>query len=203
MNVRCFLFTSLIILNLSSCKKERLPSIEKPLENAPSTISYREINQTLKVTDAHPINLDVNKDGIIDCSYFMQHVISGGKIHMYVGVNPVYGSSTSADPQNDNEFLNMGLVHALLGDSEIKEDLAWTDNHSLLSVWQEQGNGSKTYWGNWSNGQDQMMPVRLVIKGKNHYAWVKLKFNKLTEELMILSTAWNTIAQQKIKAGEI
>ena len=206
MNIRYVVVIAFTIFSLGACKKEPVPVSEEPkveipdLEDSP-TISYKLINRKLKASDANPMNLDVNDDGIVDCSYFMQYVFLSGKVHLYAGVNPVYGGATSANAPNDNEYLNMGMVHTFELKNIIKEDLTWTDEHSLLSDKIEDLDGSKTYSGNWGKGEEKTMSLRVTIKGKMHYAWARLKFDKATEELQLIDAAWNTIAEQEIKAG--
>lgn len=202
---RYIILTIITLSSFLSCKKEPVkidePKVEVPEPDDSPTITYTKINRKLKVSDINAMTLDVNNDGIIDCSYFMQYVMLDGKVHLYAGVNPVFGSATSSTPSNDNVYLNMGTAHSFDSKQPIKNDLPWTENHSLLSDRIEEADGSKTYSGNWSGGQEKMMSIRLLINGKMHYAWAQLKFDKATEELVLIDAAWNTIAEQEIKAG--
>ncbi|MEJ5993345.1 hypothetical protein WG904_02855 [Pedobacter sp. Du54] len=206
MNTRYIFLIAFFIFSATACKKENNSAIDPPkieipdVEDSP-TISYKLINQKLKAADIKPMNLDVNDDGIVDCSYFMQYVFLSGKVHLYAGVNPVYGAATSSNEPNDNEYLNMGLAHTFAPKKPIKNDLTWSNEFSLLSDRIDETNGSKTYAGNWGNGEAQMMSVRLPIKGKMHYAWAQLKFDKATEELVLIDVAWNTLPEQEINAG--
>lgn len=206
MKTPCLLVIAFLVFVLSSCKKEPTPIKEDPKTEIPDqedspTISYKKINQKLKAADVNPMNLDVNGDGLVDCSYFMQHVFLSGKVHLYAGVNPVFGSANSANAHNENEYLNMGAVHTFSSTNPIYKDLSWTEDHSLLTDRIEEPDGGKNYTGNWANGQAQMMSIRIPIQGKMHYAWAQLKFDKANEELILIDAAWNTIPEQEIKAG--
>jgi hypothetical protein len=206
MNIRYVVLIALTIFSLGACKKEPVPVNETPKVEIPEmddspTISYKHINQKLKASDINAMNLDVNDDGIIDCSYFMQYVLLSGNVHLYSGVNPVFGGATSANGPNDNEYLNMGMVHTFEQKKLIHKDLAWTDEHSLFADRIEELNGNKIYAGYWGNGQQQFMSLRFPIHGKMHYAWVRLKFDKATEELSLVDAAWNTLPEKEIHAG--
>jgi len=206
MNTRIIVLIAFAMFGVLSCKKEPTPVKEEPkieipdLEDSP-TLAYKLINRKLKASDVNGMNLDVNEDGVIDYAFFMHYVVMSGKINLYAGVNPVYGSATSADDPNDNEYLNMGLLHTFENKALIKQNLAWKEDHVVLSVRHEAMDGSKTYSGSWGNGQERIMSIRLLIKGKMHYGWAKLKFDKVTEELILIDAAWNTIAEEEIKAG--
>jgi hypothetical protein len=206
MNTRYLFVIAFLVVVLASCKKEPNPIKEDPKTEIPDQedspkISYKKINQKLKAADVNPMNLDVNGDGVVDCSYFMEYVFLSGKVNLYAGVNPVFGAATSANAPNDNEYLNMGIVHTFASINTIHKDLPYTADHSLLSDRIEEPDGSKSYTGNWGNGQAQMMSIRIPIQGKMHYAWAQLKFDKANEELLLIDAAWNTIPEQEIKAG--
>ena len=206
MNLRYFILLTFTLLTLLACKKEPIPVKEEPKVEIPDfedspTISHRLINKKLKVTDTQGMYLDLNEDGTIDYSFFMQYVVLSGQVNLYSGVNPVFGSATSAEGQNDNEYLNMGLLHTFEKKTAIKQNLQWKVDHSILSGRHEAFNGTKTYWGNWGNGKEQIMSVRLSVKGKSHYGWARLKFDRVTEELLLIDAAWNTIPEQEIEAG--
>lgn len=191
MNFRFILFLALGTLSLFACKKDTIST----------TISHTVINRKLHAAHTTPMNLDVNGDGTIDFSYFMQYVVLSGNVNLYIGVNPVFGGETSASEQNDNEFLNMGNVHDFAVKTQIKESLTWTDEHALLGTRREAPNATRTYFGHWGNGQEKIMALRFQVQGKTHYGWARLKFDKATEELLLIDAAWNTIADQEISAG--
>lgn len=189
----------LLLLSIISCKKE--PQVEQEPAKDLSTISHQLINRRLKASDKDPMNLDVNKDGITDFSYFMEYVMLSGTVYLYTGVNPVAGAATSASEHNDDEFLNMGNTHHLPPSMLVKKDLMWMEDHALLTKRSETNNGAKFYFGEWGDGLEKIMPIRLSLKGKMHYGWVKLKFEKATEELTLIEAAWNTTPEQEMKAG--
>lgn len=204
MNTRHILFVILTAIGLAACKKKQLQVPEKPNVELPDspTISYKELNRKLKASDVNPMNLDVNDDGVIDYSYFLQYAVMSGTVRLYAGVNPVFGSSTTAGEQNDEEFLNMGHLHSFTVTMPIQGTLTWTQEHSTLGIRYEDPNGgNRTYAGQWGNGQPTIMSARLSVNGKTHYGWIRLKFDKVTEELILIDAAWNTIADQAIKAG--
>ncbi|MGF1925977.1 MAG: hypothetical protein ACQUHE_17515 [Bacteroidia bacterium] len=206
MNIRYLLAIILTVFCLSACKKDPVPAIENPKEETPDgvdlpNVSYKLINRKLHASHPSAMNLDVNEDGIIDLSYFMQYVVLGGHVNLYIGVNPVFGSATRASEHDNNEFLNMGTIHSITLKTVVKEELDWTEDHAMLANRREAPNGTKTYLGNWGDGQQKFMALRLRVHGKLHYGWAQLKFNKETEELILIDVAWNTNAEQEIPVG--
>lgn len=193
-NIALIVFT---IFCFSACKKGPAPAPEIDLPN----VSYKVINKKLHASHVEPMNLDVNGDGTIDFSYFMQYVVLDGNVNLYTGVNPVFGGATSAGVPNDNEFLNMGGIHSFAIKNVIKASTDWTSDHAFLANRRESPTGNRTYLGDWGSGQEKIMALRFQSQGNAHYGWARLRFDKVTEELILIDVAWNTIAEQQIEAG--
>lgn len=202
MKLRYFLL-SLIAISLFSCKKKQ-EEIE-PVDPRPSIIEYKTDNRTLKVSDPLPMNVDINGDGTIDLSFFTSLVSSGGGVHLYVGVNPVFGAMVRSNPNDDNRFLNMGNVIAFEQLGKIKAasqpNQNWTEDHSCMAI-RHTISSVNSYESPWANGTPRILGVKLYVNKEIHYGWVRLSFNQATEELTLIDYAWNKTPDKETLAGE-
>lgn len=195
--------TLLLITGLTySCKKEN-NSYVPVLPNL--NINYQTINRSVKASDVNSLTIDVNKDGVIDYSFFLQLAADSKGDHLYAGVNPVYGSFVKANAPNDDRFLNMGNVIAFAQGVKLKENdqqgQLWTEDHSVLAIRHTYTDGI-SYECDWGTGTAKILAIKLTAKGETYYGWIRLVFNKTNENLTVVDLAWNTVPNQEIKAGE-
>lgn len=197
-----FLLIGLTCISLISCKKREEVIAPKPEPQQPKSIVYRTLNQRLKASDLKPFNLDMDGDGTVELSFFVQMVFMGGKTHLFSGVNPVlYGQICANDP-NDEVFLNMGDVHSFEPKNAIGTKGKWVDYHAMLCDQIDESDGSKTYKGYWANGNPHYMAVRIVKNGNVNYGWIRVQFDKKSQELLFIDAAWNKTNGEQILAGE-
>lgn len=191
-------FASVLTL---SCKKN------KPVDPLPfQDISYELINRSVKASDVVPLTLDVNKDGTVDYSFFVELYANFAGDHLYAGVNPIGLNSTRTGDPDDDRFLNMAVTYASATGTQVNESLKaneyWNSDFGFLAVRNRPVSGADTHEGMWGDGQEHFLPIRLSIQGKYHYGWARLIFNKQTEFLTLVDCAWNKTPEAGIKAGE-
>jgi hypothetical protein len=193
------IFTLISVITLFSCKK--------PNPTIPATdIVHKVVNRAVKASDPNPMAVDINDDGTIDYSYFAQLMANSAGDHLYIGVNPIGENLTKMGPPDDDRFLNMGDASALSSGNNINDDLLpsklWSADFAFLAVRNTSMQNNITYEGAWGDGNGYFMPLRLYVKDKTFYGWAHLKFNKTTEQLILIEYAWNRNAGQELKAGQ-
>jgi hypothetical protein len=182
-----------------SCKKSKTVT--------PKTdIVYKSVNKTVKSSDTRALGVDINDDGVVDYSFFVQLTATSTGDHLYVGTNPLGENTTKMSAPDDERFLNMGDLQAVPTGIVINKNLlpvkSWSSDFAYLAVRNTDTTGPNTYEGSWGDAGEHLMPLQLNINGLTNYGWARLRFNKTSEELTFVDCAWNRNPGQEIKAGE-
>lgn len=193
------IFIAYLIL-LTSCENSPEPS--PPVK----TISYVEDGRTVKQGDPSPIAIDLNADGSVDFTVFVElHANSSGD-YLNTGINPIGANLIKSGPPNDNRFLNMGLLIAEPTNAIINYDLhndqQWTGEHSALVIRHTHNDGSISYEGSWSDNSDTMVGIQHKSNDQTYFGWLRLKFDRLAEVVTLIDYAYEKKENQSIKAGD-
>jgi hypothetical protein len=168
-------------------------------ETPQGPIVYTPANVSLYGLGSTHFNIDLNHDGIPDFRLEMTNtrwVSSGG------GGDGGRGSFWDL-PYSGNGAMPRPLAKgALIGTSggfEGRDRLAWgrSANHS--------GHGGYYTGGPWAQSDaERYLGVRFLIDGETHYGWVRMSVSTEPSNIgaTITGYAYNTVANQPLKAGE-
>jgi hypothetical protein len=168
-------------------------------ETPQGPIVYTPANVSLSGLGMTHFNIDLNHDGIIDFRLEMTNtrwVSSGGGGDGARGSFwdlPYGGNGAIARP------LPKGALIGTSGSFDGRDRLAWgrSVNHS--------GHGGYSSGGPWAqSAAEKYLGVRFLIDGETHYGWVRMSVSTEPSNVgaTITGFAYNTIANQPLKAGE-
>lgn len=171
-------------------------------------IQYTDVNpdQVIDVNNS-PYNLDFNSDAVNDLSLQVVQISETGSTFKYSGFSAnvelgangvVAGGSSGTIPL----ALNNGDVisPSALFDSTGSEILGGLVNYTSIS-------GSSSYngiisYGNFLGQTDKFLGVKFDITGNTHYGWVRLDVAADATTITVKDYAYNTVANDSIKAGQ-
>jgi hypothetical protein len=156
-------------------------------------VIYTEADTTLKAKnygDRVEFEVDMNRDGVTD--YIMSHADQG--------VDWIIGEIFSAAFRYGNEILVNGLYPAALD----KDTLI----SSSLSEWKDTfdgGFGQTAIYirGAWPGSSDKYFAVRFKVNTQTYYGWIKASMPEDESSVTIKGFAYENVAGQPIKAGDI
>lgn len=198
---RHILFSTLFVVLLGACKKE---DNEPPADTG--NIVYQKIDSTLGYQQH--VTLKIDNDSISDMLLGSSLVMHNNKPHLYL-----YAATNS---KTLNKILvKQGNIEAVNGywseplsagetiESNTEEQYLWTriPHKALLADITTTGN-TTTFNGTWKNLQKHYMGIQLVINNQKHFGWICISHQNNTEILTIHDLAYNSIADQPIKAGQ-
>lgn len=194
-------------LLISSCQKERKDPVPA-IPIAPETVRYYADGRTVKASDVNPIALDIEADGTVDYTVFVQLTANSEGDHLYAGINPIGTNLIKSGPSNEEQFLNMGFLvtetkYALL-DSNLSPNQQWTYDHSTLVIRHTKMDNSVWfvwYEGGWNDESEQIVAIQHSAEGKYYMGWLRLKFNRTDETITLIDYAYNIIENSYIIAG--
>jgi hypothetical protein len=196
---RIFIWYTLVwlCLILVGCKCD-----DDPMQ--PSSIVYKPDSRSVRLGDPIPIVIDVNEDGQMDFTIFMELTANSQGDRLYAGINPLGANKIKSGPPIDENFLNMGFLIAeptgATIDSNLMEDELWTTDHSTLVIRNTFTNGNITYEGDWADTA-QIVGIQTNAGGSIYYGWMRIDFDKATEIVTLIDFAYDTIPGQGIGAG--
>lgn len=179
-----------------SCKKEQVPN---------PNVVYEQVNMRIRAAEKKTITLDIDRNGTPDYQFFFELNASDTGDHQNVLVNPIGLNSARMEAPNDNNYLNAGELIAQRPSSITSEQLGenglWGSDFATLAIRHTAISGKVTYTGDWASSKPQFMAIRLMVDGAAHFGWVKIGFNKSTEEITVYDYAWNREANAQIRVG--
>lgn len=189
------IFLFLFVFSFSACEED--PSI-------PNSIVYQKDGRTVKAGDPRPIVLDVSGDGQVDFTIFVELTANSQGDRLYAGVNPIGGNQIKSGPFIDENFLSMGFLISEPMESPIDLNLQpgeqWTNEYGALVIRNTFTQGGITYEGNWADAA-QMVGIQNNRNGNTYLGWVRIEFDKATEVVTLIDYAYDSIANQPIRAG--
>lgn len=197
-NEICLLFMVLSgVLFLAGCKEEE---VMEPI----NSIVYKLDGRTVKLGDPRPIAVDLSEDGLVDFTIFVELTANSQGDRLYAGMNPLGPNLIKSGPAIDTNFLNMGLLVAEMPgaviDSHVDSSQLWTPEFGALVIRNTSTTGNVHYEGSWADSE-QMVGIQHIINGAVHFGWLRIKFDKMTEIVTLMDYAYDTTANQPIKAG--
>ncbi len=216
------LLITFVALSLLACKKQPLDKADKPklpedpMESAPvsgttlgdnpnAEIICREVNAVLGYNQH--VSLDVDADGNADFNFFSILIHHNDKPHMYLMVSPKSAKSARVMVRDGEELvINALWTQPLEKDELISETpvdgCIWTDALTKGFI----TGSSKTaqqesYTGLWAGKSDKFLGIRFKIDGNQHYGWIKLSHDKISDKISLISYAYQKIAGKAIEAG--
>jgi hypothetical protein len=192
------------ILLLSTCKKATKDPVPELL-SAPTTVVYTADGRSVKASDINPIALDINADGSIDFTVFVQLMANSEGDHLYAGINPIGTNLIKSGPADDEHFQNMGFLVVELKNTLINSTLSsnqqWTMDHSTLAIRHTKMDNTIWYEGGWNDGLQQLVAIQHCDEGKFYFGWLRLQFNRSNETVTLIDYAYNTTEGDYIIAG--
>jgi hypothetical protein len=175
------------------------------LPQAPATVIYKLDGRIVKLSDTIPIILDINADGVVDYTIFMELTANSEGDHLYAGINPIGANLIKAGPPNDDLFLNMGfLVNEIKNtvlDTSLNANQFWTADHSTLVIRHTRMDNSVWYEGGWKDGTEQIVAIQHHNNGNYYMGWLRIQFNKTNETITLVDYAYNSVKDEYLIAG--
>lgn len=172
----------------------------------PKNIAYTVDGREVKYGDPDPIFLDMNRDAIVDFTVFVELTAIGTGDQLYTGINPIGPHRIKSGPPDDERFLNMGLLVAETPEAVIDGSAGtgerWSGDHGTLVIRHTPATGAVWYEGDWASDTAEIVGIQLLIGGKVHYGWLRLRFEKATERITLVDHAYVLEANVPIRAGE-
>lgn len=188
----------LSVIGLAGCESST------PTSKTPNTIIHQADGRTVKHGDPFPIALDLNGDGRVDYTIFVELTANSLGDRLYAGMNPIGANLIKSGPANDANFQNMGLLVAETPgatiDAAVGPGQEWTGDFSALVIRNTFTNGTISYEGAWAEGE-RIVGIRHVAGTGSHYGWLRIRFDKTTEIVTLVDHAYNTTAEEPIQAG--
>lgn len=197
---RYIFLTGLLMILLGSCKKE---DNETP---GTGNIVYKKIDSVLAY-QRHAI-LNIDNDSIADIILGSELIIHNNTPHLYL--------YAATDARNFNKLLvKQENIEAISGywaypraanqiiESNTGEGYRWIrkPDKAILADITSTGN-TPVFNGVWKNLEKHYLGIQLVINNQNHFGWICISHEIGTQVLTIHDLAYNTVADQPIKAGE-
>lgn len=185
----------LMLLLCGSCSAD-LESDTVPLRKEQEVV-HKTDGRSVKLGNTLPIALDMNEDGYVDFTVFIELMANAGGDHLFFGVNPIGPNLIKSGPHVDHNFLNMGYLVAEAPKTTItttlSENQQWTNEHSALLVKRMADNCQTSYEGAWINGS-QVVAIQLFQGEQHHLGWLRISINKETNEATLVEYAYQTVA---------
>lgn len=170
----------------------------------PNSIVYQLDGRTLKYGDPFPLIIDLNKDGLVDYTLWVEATANSTQVRLHFGINPIGANLIKCGPVLDENFLNAGFLIAensgMFISDQLKENQFWTSDHGILVIRNDYLNGTLTYEGNWADSM-QIVGIQFKENGFTFFGWLRIDFNKITETVTLIDYAYNSEAGESIKAG--
>lgn len=197
-NKSIFLYVlAMCVFFFSGCNNEDIPAHT-------NSLVYKTDGRTVKLGNGFPIALDLSGDGQVDFTIFVEITANSNGDRLYVGINPIGENKIKSGLPIDSNFLNMGILVTETIDKTINFNLGtnqlWTGDHSALVIRNTSTNGAVTYEGNWQEAR-QIVGIQNNINGSTYFGWLRVEFDKTTEIVTLIDYAYNSTANQSIKAG--
>lgn len=190
----------MLALLLSGCQDDNDPVA---IDN---TIVYKTDGRTNQYGYPNPIALDINEDGIMDFVLFIELTANSMGDRLYAGINPLGANLMKSGYPIDENFLSMGFivseVPGALIDAKLADNQIWYTDHAALVIRNTPTTGTVFYEGGWQQ-EDQILAIQFFTNQDVHFGWLRVNFDKTTEVLTLVDFAYNTVADQPIRAGAI
>lgn len=157
-----------------------------------ANVIYKVHNKTIKI-DADGINypnnilgIDVNNDSINDVFITREEYTS-----LYLSVS--FGTNTKTAEVSDSiRYMKVFRLNETIGNviywqSFLQNILYYTYNNTVQS---------------YNNASECILGLEIQNGINYNYGWVKLYLNKLTKEVTVIESAYNTVPNQSILAGK-
>jgi hypothetical protein len=158
-----------------------------------------------------PYRLDLNHDGVTDFTILdkVSARTTGPSSAQSLFVKPAQGNRINCFyPSCASTWF---YAAALRRGSEIgpsQEQHGWLAGHAQMAF-EERFNGQPTYFRSWAKAKDRYLGLSFKIDGETHYGWARFNvrfigdYPNVTWEAHLTGYAYETVANQSIKAGEI
>jgi hypothetical protein len=162
------------------------------------------------INRSRPYQLDLNNDGIVDFTIIDHGFGRSGAFtsvqSLFVRPAP-FNRVNCAYPSCLSTFIYAAALHR---GSEIgpPQEHGWLSEHGQMAL-DERLNKKSYLFGAWSHATDRYLGLRFQIDGQNHFGWARIsvilvgKYPNQTFEAHLTGYAYETVANQSIKAGEI
>ena len=172
--------------------------------NADAQILYTDINPDTIIGQNSSYLLDLNKDGTPDFRFsqtYKVNVNSGSTIpYNTVEITPLNSGNRALNTSSEDPYPVALPLNASIG-----PDAAFWDNYSnrarILNASYDV-KGTFNYLGKWLGVIDKYIGMYIQLDGKKYYAWARLDIAKNPESFTIKDFALNTVADEKILAGD-
>jgi hypothetical protein len=170
-------------------------------------IVYTQFNKELSYNKF--LTIDVDGNGENDFYFTSVLIYYDGQSHLYLTASPVSKNGGMLQLDETQELVTNGMwARPLDAGAEIAPapgaNTIWS-NFMIKGVALDVAETSshvKTFNGPWVGKQDKYLALRIRINGAVHYGWVRMSHTTSEERLVLTGYAYNTVAGEKIKAGQ-
>lgn len=188
-----YLATALLLVIIAGCAKDPIiqPGPQHPV------MFYKDL-KNYEVSKGHSLMLDMDNDGIAECSFSVQLVgdpiMKVDKLQYYVF------SRIKRNLLNDQNDESPVLQQNDLIKAE-HPGYTWYELSSIVLTQKIISDGGDTWIGAWKSADHNYLPFQVIKNGNKYHGWVELSMNTATEKLILHRSALSTEANKDVKAG--
>ena len=190
-----YLFSALLLIIIAGCKKD--PADHPTPGPVHPEMLYKDLGN-FEVSKGHSQILDIDNDGITDCSFSVQLVgdpiMKVDKLQYYVFSR--IKRNLLNDQNDESPILNK---YDLIKNEH--PGYTWYELSSIVLAQKIISDGGNSWIGLWKNADHKYLPFQIVKDGNLYHGWIELSMNTVTEKLVLHRSGISTEANKEVKAG--
>jgi hypothetical protein len=190
-----YLLYTLMLIIMAGCKKD---PVNQPTPGPAHPVMLYKDLKNFEVSKGHSQSLDIDNDGITDCSFSVQLVgdpiMKVDKLQYYVFSR--IKRNLLNDVNDESPLLNKYEL--------IKKDhpgYTWYELSFIVLTQKIISYDGDTWTGLWKNADHKYLPLQVEKNGNLYHGWIELSMNTVTEKLVLHRSGISTEANKEVKAG--
>jgi hypothetical protein len=190
-----YMFAALLLIIISGCKKDL---VNQPTPEPAHPVMFYKDLKDFEVSKGHSLMLDLDNDGITDCSFSVQLVgdpiMKVDKLQYYVF------SRIKRNLLNDlNDESPVLKKYELI--KNVHPGYTWYELSSIVLAQKIISDGGDSWIGAWKNADHNYLPFQVIKDGNLFHGWIEISMNTVTEKLVLHRSGISTEGNKEVKAG--
>ena len=190
-----YFFFAVLLMVIAGCKKD---SVVQPIPVPVHPLMFYKDLGNFEVSKGHSLTLDIDNDGISDCSFSVQLVgdpiMKVDKLQYYVFSR--IKLNLLNDQNDESPMLNK---YDLIKNEH--PGYTWYELSFILLTQKIISDGGNTWLGLWKNADHKYLPFQIVKDNNLFHGWIELSMNTVTGKLILHRSGISTEANKEVKAG--
>ncbi|HJW18025.1 MAG TPA: hypothetical protein VJ499_12925 [Flavisolibacter sp.] len=190
-----YALAALLFIVITGCKKD---PVDQPIPGPVHPVMLYKDLKNYEVSKGHSLQLDLDNDGITDCSFSVQLVgdpiMKVDKLQYYVF------SRIKRNLLNDlNDESPVLSKFELI--KNVHPGYTWYELSSIVLTQKIISDAGNSWIGLWKNADHKYLPFQVVKDGNLFHGWIEISMNTVTEKLVLHRSGISTEANKEVKAG--